>query len=226
MVLDILYSRFVYALGGAATNFLSGLMDVLVLIVFLGIGWLVAGLLVSILQSFLEQIGLEKELKKRHLHDALMGFTLTDLLSKIIKLLTVAVFIGFASEIMGLVFLGELARWFIGYVPLFIQGTAILIIALLAGDYLTDAIKRSAIPFRNLVGWIIEAFVVYTAIVMALPLFLPNADVSLLRMAFLLLLGALAVAFGFGLAIAIGLGLKDTVAHVAKRKEADLDKLV
>lgn len=226
MVLDVLYARLVSALGTAATNFLLGLMDLLIIIVFLGIGWLVAGLLVSILESFLQQIGLEKELKKRHLHDALMGFTLTDILSKVLKLLTLAVFLGIAAEITNLLFLGDIVRWFIGYVPLFVQGVVILLFALLAGDYLTDGIKRSSIPFRNLVGWIIEAFIVYTGIVMALPLFLPNADVSLLRMAFLLLLGALGVAFGFGLAIAIGLGLKDTVARVAKKKEDDLEKLV
>ena len=54
----------------------------------------------------------------------------------------------------------------------------------------------------------------------------PNADPSILRFAFLLLLGAVALAFGLGMAIAIGLGMKDTVARVAKKKEGDLEKLV
>ena len=226
MVLDVLYSRLIMALGSAFTNFLFGLLDVLILIVFLGIGWIVAMFLISLLHHFLAQVGIEKELKKRGLHDALLGFSLTDVLSKILKLLTLAVFLGIAAEITSLVFLGELVRWFVGYVPMFVQGVAILVIALLAGDYLTDMIKRSSIPFRNLVGWVVEAFIVYTAVVIAMPLFLPNADASLLRTAFLLLLGSLALAFGLGLAIAIGLGMKDSVARVAKRKEDDLEKLV
>ncbi len=226
MVLDVLYSRLVFALGSAFTNFLFGLLDVLILVVFLGIGWIVALFLISLLRHFLMQIGLEKELRKRGLHDALLGFTLTDVLSKMLKLLTLAVFLGIAAEITSLVFLGELVRWFIGYVPLFAQGVVILIIALLAGDYLTDMIKRSSMPFRNLIGWVVEAFIVYTAVVIALPLFLPNADASLLRTAFLLMLGAVALAFGLGLAIAIGLGMKDTIARVAKKKEGDLEKLV
>lgn len=226
LVLDVLYSRLIFALGSAFTNFLFGLLDILILIVFLGIGWIVAMFMVSLLEHFLMQIGLEKQLRKRSIHDALMGFSLTDVLGKILKLLTLAVFLGIAAEITSLVFLGELVRWFVGYVPLFVQGVVILVIALLGGDYLTDMVKRSTIPFRNLVGWVVEAFIVYTAIVIALPLFLPNADASLLRTAFLLLLGALAVAFGFGMAIAIGLGMKDTIARVAKKKEDDLEKLV
>lgn len=223
---SIVYSRLSLALAGAAENFLVGLIDLLILIVFLGIGWIVAVFLVSLLRNFLEHIQLERELKKRGLHDAFFGFSLTDILSKILKLLTLAVFLGIAAEVTNLVFLGTLVTWFVGYVPLFVQGMAILIIALLAGDYLTDAIKRSSTPFRNLIGWIIEAFIIYTGVVIALPLFLPNADASILRLAFLLLLGAVAVAFGLGLAIAIGLGMKDTVARVAKKKEDDLEKLV
>src|SRR3989338_9930833 len=224
--LDIIYSRLAVALAGAAENFLVGLIDLLILVVFLGIGWIVASFLISVLEHFLNQIQLERELKRRNVHDAFFCFTLTDILSKILKLLTLAVFLGIAAEVTSLVFLGELVRWFVGYVPMFVQGVAILVIALLAGDYLTDMVKRSSIPFRNLVGWVVEAFIVYTAVVIALPLFLPNADASLLHTAFLLLLGSLSLAFGLGLAIAIGLGMKDNVARVAKKKEDDLEKLV
>jgi len=226
MVFDVLYARLVAGLSDAAASFLVGLIDLLVVLLFLIIGWVVAVFLVSILERFLLEMGLEKELRKRNIHDALFGFTLTDVLGKALKLLTLAVFLGIAAEVVNLVFLGELVRWFVGYVPLFVQGVAIMVIALLAGDYLTDTIKRSTVHFRNLLGWILEAFIIYTAIVIALPLFLPNADTSILRTAFMLLLGAVALAFGLGLAIAIGLGMKDSIARVAKKKEDDLEKLV
>jgi hypothetical protein len=226
VALDIIYSRLAVALSGAAENFLVGLIDLLILVVFLGIGWIVASFLVSVLEHFLMQIQLERELKRRNIHDAFFGFTLTDILSKILKLLTLAVFLGIAAEVTSLVFLGTLVTWFVSYIPMFVQGVAIMLIGLLAADYLTDTIKKSSVPFKNLIGWVLEAFIIYTAIVIALPLFLPNADPSILRFAFLLLLGAVALAFGLGMAIAIGLGMKDTVARVAKKKEGDLEKLV
>ncbi|HIH19774.1 TPA: hypothetical protein HA244_00730 [Candidatus Micrarchaeota archaeon] len=226
MVFDVIYSRLVFALSDASANFLLGLIDFLIVVLFLIMGWIVSMILVSVFEHFLGRIGLEKELKRRGIHDALFGFTLTDVLCKALKLLTLAAFLGIAAEVTNLTFLGQLVSWFVGYVPLFVQGLAILVLALLAGDYLTDTIKKSSMPFRNLVGWVIEAFIVYTAVVIALPLFLPNADVSILRTAFMLLLGAVGLAFGLGLAIAIGLGMKDTVARVAKKKEDDLEKLV
>ncbi|MFH1056603.1 MAG: hypothetical protein V1717_02295 [Candidatus Micrarchaeota archaeon] len=226
MVFDVLYARLVEALSMAASNFMYGLIDLLILVVFLGIGWIVSVFLVSILENFLLQIGLEKQLRKRSIHDALFGFTLTDVLGKVLKLLTLAVFLGIAAEVTSLVFVGELVSWFVGYIPLFVQGVAVLLIALLGGDYITDKMRSSSVPFKNLIAWVLEAFIIYTGVVIALPLFLPNADASILRTAFLLLLGSVALAFGLGMAIAIGLGLKDTVARVAKKKEGDLEKLV
>ena len=226
MVFETFFSRLVTALSNSATNFLVGLADLLIVVLFLILGWIVALFLVSILQGFLRGIALERELKKRGIHDALFGFSLTDVLSKVLKLLTLAAFLGIAAEVTNLVFLGEIVRWFVGYVPLLVQGIAVMLLALLAGDYLTDTIRSSGVPFRNLIAWILEAFVVYTGIVIALPLVLPNADVSILRTVFILLLGAVAVAFGLGLAIAIGLGMKDSIARVAKKKEGDLEKLV
>jgi len=226
MALTAVYERVVDALAAAAENFVSGLVDLLVVLIFLGLGYLVAGILVGILKHFLERIKLEHELKKRDIHDALLGFTLTDVLCKFLKLLTLAVFLGIAAEVTNLRFLGELVMWFIGYVPLLLQGLTIIVLALLAGDYVTDRVKKSGIPFANMVGWVFEAFVFYTALVISLPLILPNADVSILRWAFVLILGAFAVAIALGLGLAMGFGMKDTIAAVAKKRQSDLEKLV
>ena len=226
MALNTFFDRLATALGSSLSNFLMGITDLLIVLLFLIVGFLFASVFVSLLKQFLLKVGLEKELRKRDIHDALFGFSLTDVLCKTLKLLTLAAFLGIAAEVTNLAFLGELVRWFVGYVPLFVQGVAIMLIALLAGDYLTDTIRKSTVPFRNLIAWILEAFIVYTAIVISLPLFLPNADVSILRTAFLLLLGAAGLAFGLGLAIAIGLGMKDSIARVAKKKEPELEKLV
>jgi hypothetical protein len=122
--------------------------------------------------------------------------------------------------------LRDLVLWFISYVPLLLQGATILVIALLAGDYVTDRIKESRAPFARFLGVVFEIFVIYTALVMALPLLLPNADVEILKTAFILIVGGVVFALALGAAIAIGLGAKDTVSRLAKKKEGDLEKLV
>jgi hypothetical protein len=111
------------------------------------------------------------------------------------------------------------------YLPMLVQGIIIIMIALLAGDYIGDRIKTSKkVPFANSVALAVDLFIAYNAIVIALPLLLPAADPSLLVWSFLVLLSAVAIALGFGSAIALGLGMKDSVADVAKKHKDKINK--
>ncbi len=219
-------SRLADAFARLGENFVVGLLDFVVVLVFLAVGWIVGKFLCYFLNKFLESVGLEKWIKKKGMETALLGFTVTGLLDMFLKLVTIAVFLGIAADVLQLSFLLELVRWFIGYVPLLLQGATILVIALLAGDYATDRIKESKAPFARTLGMVFEVFVIYTALVMALPLILPNADVEILKTTFVLIVGGVVLALSLGAAIAIGWGSKDTVAKLAKKKEADLEKLV
>jgi hypothetical protein len=229
MALDAIGSRLSDAVSAVLGNFVNGFADLLVVLIFLGLGLFVAKILVRILEHFLDQVQLEKSLKKRKIDDALLGFTMTDVLGKFVKIITVTVFLGIAAEVVQLTFLSQLIYWFLGYVPSFLQGAVVLVLALLFADYVGDKIRDSSMPFARLVGTSFEILVVYVALIMALPAIFPNVSVGILENILNLVLGlglgAIAVAIGVGMAIAIGLGMKDTVAHVAKRKEKDLDRL-
>ena len=225
-VWSLLVSRLSDAFANVAENFLVGLADVLVVLLFLILGWIVGKVFAAILARFLDRIKLEQGLKKRGVHDALFGFTVSSVLEKFVKILTYAAFLGIAAEVVNMVFLGDLVRWFIGYVPLFLQGATVMVLALLAVDYITGYIRKSEMPFKRLAAALLKVFVLYTAIVIALPLVLPNADVNILYTAFSLFMVALAVALGLGFAIAIGLGLKDSVASLARKRMGDLEELI
>ncbi len=225
-VWDVFRQRLADAFARLGENFVSGVADFLVVLIFLAIGWIVAKFLCYFLNKFLEKVGLEKWIKKKGMDTALLGFTVTGVLDVFLKLVTIAVFLGIASEVTRIVFLLDLVTWFVSYVPLLIQGATILMIALLAGDYVTDRIKESKAPFAKLIGTVFEVFVIYTALVMALPLVLPNADVEILNTAFVLIVGGVILALSLGAAIAIGLGAKESVARLAKKKEGDLEKLL
>jgi len=102
----------------------------------------------------------------------------------------------------------------------------ILVIAMLGADYVTDRIRKTRdIPFPNTMAVMGKVFVGYTALVIAMPLILPGADVEILRTFFTLLVGAFALAIGLGGAIAIGFGMKDTVGTVAKDHKHEIKKL-
>ncbi len=224
--LNLLASNLSQVVSDVAKNFVVGLAAIIVVLFFMVLGWIVGRILVRVLHAFLEGIQLEHKLEKRGIHDALLGFTVTGVLSTFVKLLTYVVFLGIASSVVQLAFLENLVTWVVLYIPVLIQGVVILMLALLAGDYVTDRIKASKVPFAKLFGMALEGFIVYTALVIALPLVLPNADVEILKTTFFLIVGAFALAIGLGLAIAIGLGTKDVVAAVARKKQKTLERII
>lgn len=224
--LQLLSERLAEAVSLVAKDFVVGLASIIVVLFFLVLGWLVGKILVRILHAFLEGIQLEEKLEKKGVHDALLGFTATGILSTFVKLATYAVFLGIAASVVKLGFLELLVLRFIDYVPLLIQGVTVLALFMLGADYVTDRIKASKVPFSKILGIAVEVLIVYTGVVIALPLVLPGADVEILKTTFSLILGGLVLAVGLGLAIAIGLGTKDTIASVAKKKEKTLERLI
>ena len=227
MALETLSDRFGFALGTLTDNFVGGLADFIVVLIFLGIGYIVARILSRIVERGLKEMKVEKKLHEKGLSDALVGFQLTEIIRVFVKLASFAVFLGIAADVTRLEFLNNLTWWFLNYLPGLMQGVIIMVVALLGVDYVADRLKKASdIPFPRLLGLATKIFVGYTALVIALPLVLPGADVSILRTFFVLIVGGFALAFGLGSAIAIGLGMKDTVSSVSKKKEKEFDKFL
>jgi hypothetical protein len=202
---------------GFAGNLLEGLAAFGVFVVIMVAGWFVAGLLATLMRRFCTEIRIEKFLEKHGVHDAFVGFTFTNIIVALLKLYVMVFALTIAAGIVQIPVLAYLSAQAIGYLPMLFQGLIILMAGLLAGDYITDRIKASKkMPFANTFGIIVEIFIAYNALVIAMPMLLPAADPSLLVWSFLIVLAAFGIALGFGSAIAIGLGLKDVVADVQR----------
>ena len=194
--------------------------------VILLIGMFVANLLGWLLKFFLDRMKLEKFLERHGVNDAFVGFTLTSIAVSLLKLYVVVIFLGIAADVVQVPMLYMVAMSATGYIPSLVQGVIVLLAGLMFGDYITDRMKTAKkVPFINPLAILVEVFIAYIAIVMALPLLLPAADPSLLITAFLVVLSALAFALSLGTAIALGLGLKDTVNDVAKRHKDKINSL-
>ena len=227
MAFDVLQSRFGDVAGRLIDNFLGGLADFVVVLIFLGIGYVIARFLASLVKRGLWESKLERKLAQKGLDDALAGFTITDILVTLVKVATFAIFMGVAADVTNLGFLNTVITWFLGYLPSLVEGILIIVVALLGADYVTDRLRKAKeLPFPGTLSTLAKLFVGYTALVIALPLILPGSDVEILRTFFTLLVGAFALAVGLGGAIALGLGMKDTVDSVAKEKKGEFKKLI
>ena len=208
------------------TNVLEGVFAFAILVVILLIGMFVANILGWLLKHFLQRIGLEKFLAQHGVHDAFVGFTLTSIAVGLLKLYVVVIFLGIAADVVMVPMLYMVASQASGYMPSLVQGVIILLAGLMGGDYVTDRMKTAKkIPFINTIAILVEVFIAYNALVIALPLLLPSADPSLLVTSFLVVLAALAFALSLGSAIAIGLGMKDAVASVAAKHKDKINSL-
>ncbi|OIO25452.1 hypothetical protein AUJ14_04270 [Candidatus Micrarchaeota archaeon CG1_02_55_22] len=225
-VVQSLSERLADVSGRLLENFIGGLADFIVILVFLGVGYLIAKFLASIVSRGLHEMRLEKKLEQKKLSKALVGFTASSIIVTLVKVATFAVFLGIAADVTNLTFLNSMVYWFLSYLPALIEGVIIIVAALLFGEYVSQRIKNAKeLPFSKTVGTMAQVFIAYTAFVIALPRILPGVDVSILQTFFILVVGAVAVALGVGFAIALGLGLKDTVNSVAKEQKGEFKKI-
>jgi len=214
-----------------ATNFVNSLISVFFFILVAIIGYIIAKITGWLWKYAAGKIKLEHFMKQHGLHDALLGWTLTGIIKFILELWIFMLFLGWAAQMSGFLFLTANIQGIINYIPGLVKGLTILVIAMLVGDYITDRIKASKVtPFAKPIGTLVEVVIVYIGVVMALPLVLPGANTIILESTFMTAVNAffaaIAIAIGLGGAIAIGLGTKDTVRVVAKKKQKDLEKLI
>ncbi len=216
------YEKMVEQLQTSATGFVGNLLEGVVafaiLVLIMLAGYVVANFLGMVLRRFFGELKLEKFLESHGVHDAFVGFTFTNIVVALLKIYVMVFFVGIAASIVKVPMLTYFSAQAMGYLPSLVQGLVILLIGLMAGDYITDRMKtHKKMPFANSLAILVELFIAYNALVIAMPLLLPAADPSLLVWSFLVVLAALAFAIGLGAAIALGFGLKDTVSDVAKK---------
>ena len=208
-------------------NLVADIVAFCILALIMLVGIFVADILGKVLRHFFERIKIEKYLEKHGVHDAFVGFSFTNIVVALLKLYIAVAFFGIAADVVRIPIITFFYAQVSGYLPSLIQGIVILMAGLIAGDYITDRMKSSKnIPFANTVAIAVELFIIYNAVVIAMPMLLPAADPSFLVWSFLLVLAAAAFAIGLGSAIAIGLGMKDLAAEVARKHKHHLHRLL
>jgi hypothetical protein len=178
-------------------------------------GLLLGGVVYKLLKEGFVTLGLEEELKKFNVADSVGVVPVSSILASIGKWYVVILFVstGMGYFPMPADFgLYKFMNALVDYVPHVIFGSIVLLVALIAANFLSNRIKYRNLPFSDILALGFEAVIIFFGIVLALPEF-GIKDVSIIADSFKILMIGVAV----GLAIAMGFGLKDSVSRMAEK---------
>lgn len=212
-------------------------LAVIAILVFFGIGYLIARVINMVIHRFFESIRLEEFIKERNLSGALFGFTVTQIVTVYVKLYVVLASLGLGINLaealaqqylgLGIPFITEnVITPFLAYLPSLAQGVIIVVVALFAAKYLANTIKASKMLMGRQLAVAVQILITYIALVLSLDLVLPNVDTTIFLKLLEYLLMALIFAFGLGTGLAFGLGLKEPIAKAASKNQKLFDDLI
>ena len=199
------------------------------------IGYGVAVVLETILKRAFERSKIEEKLKEKGLNNALMGFSLSGIVTGLIKWIVFLWFLVAAINVIEEAFLVYKAGTatpvltsfltaFVNFLPALLQGIIVLIVGFLLADYLAGAVRKGLRVQANTVATAVKIIVIYFTVTIALSNPAYGINVAIITNLFNYFVMAAAIGLGGGLAIAFGLGLKDSVSRVAKKHEHGMEK--
>jgi hypothetical protein len=214
---------------GTFQSFMGGLG---VFILFGVVGIVIGAIVYKIIKAALDSVRVEERMAKHGLHDALGGLQLTKVVAGIFMIYVVIVFlatgidavarpIGQDQNALVLMFNNPdmPSNSLVELYPQFVLGGFIIMAGALVGDFIQDRIKESKTSLASdSVAWLVQAMVIFFAIVLALPHFQIRENVDILTDSFKIVVAGVSI----GMAIAMGLGLKETFSHWGKKIEKKL----
>jgi len=226
MLIQEVGTKLTEVLSNFAAGAVNAILAVIVIAIFVVIGLIVALVINKVIVAILDKLDFNKILKSHGFKIKIAGFKIEWIITTLVKLFLTLTFLGAAVEIVELGFLTDIIKALIAYIPSLVQGLAIIIGAILLSEYIVNMIRAThKLAMSTIFASVIQVFIAYIALVLALPLILPGIQTSILETAFELFIGAAAIGIGIGLAIAFGWGFKDAIAASAKKHNKMFDRM-
>ncbi len=189
------------------------LINVLLVIIILLIGWLIAKLVRTVVTKLLTAVKIDKVSDMIELDELLakggITYSLSELLGVIFYWLTLLVTFVVAVNAIGLTVAAELLNRIVLYVPNIIAAVFILIAGMFIATILRNLVQTAAnnagLSHTKLLSKVVEVVVTVFAVIMALEQL--KISISVIELSISIVLAS----FGLGLALAFGLGCKDIV---------------
>jgi len=219
---------------------LQGMVAHSIMSLIIGLGWLVIGygiavVVETILKRAFERSKIEEKLKEQGLSNALLGFSLSGLITGLIKWIIFLWFLAAAISEVENTFISlkgssatpVLTNFFVSFgyfLPTLLWSILVLMAGLLLADYIAGAIRKGVSVQANTIAAAVKIIVIYFTVTIALSNPAYGIDVSIITEIFNYLVMGISIGIGGGIAIALGLGMKDSISRMAKKHESAMER--
>jgi MFS family permease len=191
------------------------------LLVF-ALGWVVSIIVSRVFAGLLRLVKLEQYLKQLKVEDALGSVRISDVLAKIVKYYVLLIFVQAAVSLMALGTITNYLTTVLLYMPVLIGSVLIVLVAVMLGEYLKEAIidlnKKS--PMVKISARVAKLAVIYVGVTMGLAT--AGFNTTLITGIFMTVIQAAAFGLALALGIAFGLGGQEDAKEVIKSSRQNL----
>ena len=213
------------ALGNAIETMISAVPRIIGAIIVLIIGYIIGKLLGGLVQKILEKAKLNERVIKNTLIEKLLNtinMTFARLIGVLVSIFFYVVFILAAIEILDIELLSNFVNQVLLYLPNLIAGILILVIGLIAVEWITKFIKNTTKEYKvmsaDLITMFLKAVLVLVVIVITLDQWM--IDTSIIYT----FIQPLAWGVAAAIAVSFGWGFKDVIANWSKKKADEWNK--
>lgn len=205
----------------AASMTIQFLPALIAAIIILIIGWIVGRIGGGIMSRILRRANVDETVGKTDFGDAIAksGMTVTGLFSALVKWFIYLIFIMAAVNVLNIPIFADFLNQVVLYIPNLIAGVLILVIGLIAINFLMKWIggmlKAQDVPFTN---WIIvglQALLSLVVIVIALDQW--RIETAIIYTFLVPLAWGISAGIAIAIGVAVGVGAKDIVAEYLRK---------
>jgi MFS family permease len=203
----------------SAVKLLPGLIAAVLVFV---LGWVVAFLVSRLFAGLLKLIRLEALLKAHKVEDAFGSVRISDVLTKIVKYYVLLIFIQASVSLVALGTITDYLTSVLLYMPVLIGAVLVVLVAVLFGEYLKEAIidLNGKSPTVKLAGRGAKLVLIYIGLTMGLAT--AGFNTMLITGIFMTILQAAAFGLALALGIAFGLGGQEEAKEVIQGARKNL----
>lgn len=217
MVLESVQSGLTNTVG-MVIGFLPALIAAIIILI---IGWIVGRVAGGVLKRILQRANLDKTVGKTDFGDAMAqsGMTVTDLFSALVKWFIYLIFIMAAVNVLNIPIFASFLNQVVLYLPNLIAGVLVLVIGLIAVNFLMKWIggmlKTQDVPFTNLIVMGLQALLSLVVIVIALDQW--RIQTAIIYTFLVPLAWGIAIGLAIAIGVGVGVGGKDVIGNYLKK---------